>query len=61
MDIIVHTTQTYISEKVAMSLTFRVVNEEEMQDILNPQMPRVSCKDSFLKIMPDKCLLHRAG
>lgn len=56
-----HTTQTYILEEVAMSLIFRVVNEEEMQEILNPQMPRISFNESFLKVVPYKCLLHRAG
>ena len=33
--------------------------EEEIQKTLNPQMPRVF--KSFLKTVPEKCLLHRAG
>lgn len=53
--------QLIISEKVVVSLTYRVVNEEEMQEMLNPQMPRISCNESFLKTMPGKCLPRRAG
>ena len=45
----------------AMSLTFMVVSEEEIQKTLNPQMPRVFCNGSVLKTLPDKCFLHGVG
>ena len=54
-------THTYISEKSAMSLTFMVVSEGEIQETLNPQMPRVFYNGSVLKTLPDKCILRAVG